>query len=304
MAGSLEARVDVARVDRARVDLACVGDGMIDVSVESPVLARGGDVHGHVFVHPGGSAANAAVWAAHEGFSSRTCGRVGNDLGGRLLTEALRERGVDPVLAMDPAAATGAMLVVHEAGERSMVADRGANANITPADLPEPIAAGAVLVSGYLLLHESSHEAALAAIEHADAPHVAVDAASWPLIEAFGATRFLHAATAANVVLANEREAAALTGAQAEGALAALTDHFEVVGLKLGPRGAILAIDGRTYEGAAPEVEPVDPTGAGDAFDGVLLGALVRGDPPEEALAAACRAGALVAASPEPWPQS
>jgi sugar/nucleoside kinase (ribokinase family) len=49
-------------------------------------------------------------------------------------------------------------------------------------------------------------------------------------------------------------------------------------------------------------VEERDPTGAGDAFDGVLLGSLARGIEPEEALDLACRAGARVAASASVWP--
>ena len=50
-------------------------------------------------------------------------------------------------------------------------------------------------------------------------------------------------------------------------------------------------------------IDEIDPTGAGDAFDGVLLAMLVRGAAPEDALARACHAGALVAASEQAWPQ-
>ena len=42
-----------------------------------------------------------------------------------------------------------------------------------------------MLVSGYLLLQQPT-PAGLAAIERAAAPFVAVEAASWPLVEAFG----------------------------------------------------------------------------------------------------------------------
>ena len=50
-------------------------------------------------------------------------------------------------------------------------------------------------------------------------------------------------------------------------------------------------------------MDDVDPTGAGDAFDGVLLVSLVRGLEPEAALREACAAGARAAASPDPWPE-
>jgi sugar/nucleoside kinase (ribokinase family) len=53
----------------------------------------------------------------------------------------------------------------------------------------------------------------------------------------------------------------------------------------------------------AEVVDEIDPTGAGDAFDGVLLATLVRGGAPEDALDRACHAGAIVAASEQAWPQ-
>ena len=40
---------------------------------------------------------------------------MGDDIGGRLLSEALRERGVGTALTVDREARTGAMLVVREA---------------------------------------------------------------------------------------------------------------------------------------------------------------------------------------------
>ena len=51
---------------------------------------------------------------------------------------------------------------------------------------PGMLVCGAVLVSGYLLLHEDTHAIAVAALERAVTPFVAVEAASWPLVEAFG----------------------------------------------------------------------------------------------------------------------
>ena len=62
--------------------------------------------------------------------------------------------------------------------------------------------------------------------QRAEARFVAVEAASWPLVEAFGADRFFEATAAATVVLANDREAEVLTrrdrrrcGREARGAL-------------------------------------------------------------------------------------
>ena len=284
------------------MDLVTVGDVMIDVRVDSAALARGGDVHGRVVVQPGGSAANAAVWGAWSGAATDVYGRVGDDVGGRVLREALSERGIQTHLAIDDEAETGTMLVVHEAGERSMVADRGANARLRPEDLPAAIRSGAVLVSGYLLLQEDSRPAALAALLRAEARYVAVDPASWPLVDAFGVQRFLEETEPANAIIANELEARMLTGSEAEPAARTLGRRYPLACVKLGARGAVLCVDGEVIEEPAEPVEEVDPTGAGDAFDGVLLAWLARGASPRQALRHACHAGALQVASERAWP--
>jgi ribokinase len=63
-----------------------------------------------------------------------------------------------------------------------------------------------------------------------------------------------------------------------------------------------LSFEGSIVEVSAEPISEVDATGAGDAFDGVLLAALARGEHPEAALRRACHAGALVASSADTWP--
>jgi ribokinase len=288
------------------VDLIAVGDVMVDVHVQAPALKRGGDVHGRVRLQPAGTSANAAVWAAWDAADVRVHGGVGDDLAGRLLRDALAERGVDPALTVEAGAPSGTMLVVVEAGERSMVADRGANALLTPEDLPASLDAGAVLVSGYLLLQESTTLTGLAAIDRATGTFVGVEASSWPLAEAFGAARF-QAETigaGANVLFVNEREAEVLVGLSGTAAARTLGDRYRVACVKLGEKGAAMSFDGSLVEAIPEPVDEVDATGAGDAFDGVLLAALARGAEPRDALERACRAGATVASSEATWPET
>ena len=134
-----------------------------------------------------------------------------------------------------------------------MVADRGANARLTPDHLPTSLDGGAVLVSGYLLLQEPTTPAGLAAVERAHATFVAVEASSWPLVEAFGADRFLSETTGAgaNMLLANEREVEVLTGLSGTAAARALGERYRVACVKLGEKGAVMSFDGTLVEESA-----------------------------------------------------
>jgi sugar/nucleoside kinase (ribokinase family) len=284
-------------------DLIVVGDVMVDVGVTAGELARGGDVHGEVRIRPGGTATNAAAWAASAGASVRVHGRVGDDVAGRIISEALRERGIEPALTVDPDVRTGSMLVVHQAAERSMVADRGANARLSPDDLPARLEAGAVLVSGYLLFHPGSEPAARAALDRAGAEHVAVDAASWPLVRGYGREALLAATASATILLANAAEAEVLTGDPPEAAAAKLAVAYGRVVVKDGAAGAVIGTPDGAERVPATPVREINPTGAGDAFDGVLLTALARGASFRDAVREGCAAGARAAASAESWPE-
>lgn len=284
-------------------DLIVVGDLMLDVTTDAGALASGGDVHGEVRVRPGGAGANAAVWAAAEGARVWLYGRVGDDAPGRIVREALEERGVRTHIGLDPEARTGSLLVLRQSGDRSMVADRGANARLRPEHLPDRLDAGAVLVSGYLLFDPGSRGAAVAALERARAPIAAVDAASWPLIRDFGAHRFFALTRAASFLFANELEANMLGAGGGEDAALTLRERYASVCVKLGSGGAALSTGQTETRRVRPShLSNGDPTGAGDAFDGVFLAAVVLGADMAEALERACAAGTRVADGHEVWP--
>jgi sugar/nucleoside kinase (ribokinase family) len=283
-------------------DLIVVGDVMLDVAVTSPPLVRGGDVHGPVQVHPGGAAANTAVWAGALGLDVDLYAVLGADAIGGMLRDEFVRRGVGVPIPRREDTRTGTMLVIHEAGERSMVADRGANATLRVEDLPDTLEAAALFVSGYTLFDRHTEAVALEALARAACEHVAIDAASWPLIARYTPQRFFEATAGVTILFANEREAEALTGAGPERAALLLLEHYAMVVIKQGPNGATLASHDGFSHRHAPAITEVDPTGAGDAFNGVFLANIVRGAAADEALELACDAGADVAASATTWP--
>jgi ribokinase len=76
----------------------------------------------------------------------------------------------------------------------------------------------------------------------------------------------------------NEREARELSGTKSlKRALDALARRVRGIVIKLGPRGAIAALDGVRAQAPAPRVRAVDTTGAGDSFAGGFVSAFLRG---------------------------
>jgi 2-dehydro-3-deoxygluconokinase len=71
--------------------------------------------------------------------------------------------------------------------------------------------------------------------------------------------------------------------------------------VKLGPHGAVAAVDGATHQLAAVPVESLDPVGAGDAFVAGYLVELAAGEPPERCLETATACGAFAVTVRGDW---
>jgi ribokinase len=262
---------------------------MIDVLCAA-LPAEGERVHAEVYIRAGGSAVNAAIAAADAGAATTVIGSIGADAPGDFIDARLPTLGIEGELARDRELATGAAVALGT----SVVANRGANARLSPADIPELLDHDALLVSGFALFQSGSADAARAALERFTGRWAAVDLASPKLAN-------LEAATDANVVLATADEARAVTGAEPEEAARMLASRFELAVVKLGEDGAVAAQgDHRVERATAGRVKRRSAFGAGDAFAGALLVALAREQPVEQALRLACDAGARAAAtSPE-----
>lgn len=263
---------------------------MVDV-VCAELPPRGSRVHADVTIRAGGSAVNAALSAASAGAAATVIGRVGSDPSGALVAATLAERGIDAHLARDPDESTGAAVALGS----SVIAHRGANARLSPEDIPETIDADAELVSGFALFQSGSAPAARAALQRFVGRWAAVDLASPKFA---GEANLDELATIANVILATADEARAVTGAEPEEAARVLASRFAIVCVKLGENGAIAVHGDRVEHAAAAPVTRTPAFGAGDAFAGALLVALASDEPLSRALALACEAGARAAAEP------
>lgn len=286
--------------------LLVVGDVVTDVVARhGPVLAHGTDTRARIRTLPGGAGANVACWAVRSGCADvRLLARAGAE-SADWHREALERAGVRTFLAVDDEAPTATVIaLVDAAAERTFLTDSGAVLRLAAGDFSPAMLDGVgwLHLSGYLLFAATSRATALLALRTATERGipVSVDPASCGFLTGLGPRRFLELTAGAELLLPNADEARLLTGLpEPDSAAAALSVGFPRVAVTLGDRGAVLAAKGAvTGRVPAPPVrEPVDSTGAGDAFTGGFLAALLAGADDTAAAAAGCRAGATAVAT-------
>ncbi|MDT0480647.1 MULTISPECIES: carbohydrate kinase family protein [Streptomyces] len=283
--------------------LLVVGDVITDVVARHRgPLAAGTDTAAAIRTVPGGAGANVACWAARRGGAEvRLLGRVGADAAA-WHERKLAECGVRPRLVVDPEAPTGTVICLvdtGEAAERTFLTDSGASLRLEPDDWSDALLDGVAWLhlSGYLLFSEPSRALVAVALESARARGVPVslDPASAGFLRELGVDRCLSLVQGVDVLLPSRDEACLLTGLpDAADAAAKLSRHVPLVVVKQGAEGAVIARSGTVYAHVpAVAATPRDTTGAGDAFTGGFLAALLVGAAPEDAAADGCRAGAL-----------
>jgi len=245
----------------------------------------------------GGKGANQAVAAARDGAKVRFYGRIGRDEFGRMARAGLVAAGVDVAGVAESVAPTGcAAICVDAAGRNQIAVAGGANLELRAADVPDAaLARDTTLV----LQMEAPADEVAALIRRARARGVRTvfNLAPARLIDET-------ALLSVDVLVVNEGEAAELARAHATGTTAReLSAAFgNTVVVTLGERGAVAATPEKEWSVDALKITPVDTTGAGDAFVGVLAAALDRGAELGAALHRASVAGGLACLTPGAQP--
>ena len=282
------------------------GDVINDVLVK-PLdgVTPGSDTPAAIRTRPGGAAANQAAWMAHLGATVTFAGRVGArdaDDHRRELTRA----GVRPHLAVDPTFDTGSIVImVAPDGERTMFTDRGANQRLDESDLPASLLddADVLHLTGYTFFEPPLLEVALWLLDQARTRDLAVtiDPGSAAFLARIEPGAFLRWTDGAAVCFPNRDEAAVLVGDADPVTMATrLTTYYDVVALKLGAAGCVLAVpgDAPVHIPAYP-AQAHDSTGAGDAFCGAFMTQWLTAAPPPQIadLIAAANFAVRIAAS-------
>jgi len=239
----------------------------------------------------GGKGANQAAAAAKVGAEVHMVGHLGADSFGDFTRDVMTKAGVDcSAVAVSKAPTAIAVIGVDQAAENQIIVASGANLDTDSSQIPDERLSADVTI---LCQNEIRPEASFALLKRA---------------KSLGAKTILNLAPAASVpddvldaldlLIVNEIEAAMAAGLDELGedampvAMALSERHDLTMIITLGANGAIAAgPSGRFHVNSLP-IEPIDTTGAGDAFVGVLAAAFDQGlDLPEALKRASVGAG-------------
>ena len=268
----------------AGFDVVVVGSANLDLVARTSRLPKPGEtvMGSHFFEACGGKGVNQAIAAARAGAKTAFIGALGRDHAGEILLAALVNDGVDVSAVQRVSVHTGRALIgVSDIGENSIVVVPGANHKITVTDIEK----NKTLISAAKVLL-CQLEVPLAVVQRA--------------FELAGSstTRILNPAPAqvlarellsrVDVIIPNEYEVELLGGA-----LHLLTLGVKTVIVTQGDKGAMVVDATGTRQVDPIKVTPIDSTGAGDAFCGMLAARLAIGETVTVALRSAVIAGAL-----------
>ena len=253
---------------RAAAVILVFGSINIDVLMPVPHLPAPGEtvLGGDYALAPGGKGANQALAARRAGAAVRMAGAVGEDGFAAAALELLELNGVALSLVRRVARPTGcASIMVGANGENAIAVAPGANLMARAAEVPDAaLRPGTVLICQMevppnetaALIRRASGRGARVVLNLAPALPLEPDLLS-----------------EIDVLVANEGEAASLGDPRA---IASQLRLALIVTEGAAGSTAYLA-DGGCIAVPALEIEPVDTTGAGDAFVGVLATGLDQG---------------------------
>ena len=242
----------------------------------------------HISLRAAGSATNFALCTAHLGMKTAFAGRLAVDKFGEVVLKALREADVDTQgLRLVEDSETGITVsLVRKDGERAFVTYQGTNAELQYEDLQKYISTDPaprwVHIGGYNLLDSLHGELAKTLLNQAQERGATTsldtgwDPKGWTKKRV---DTVLDTLSFVDVFFPNADEVKALTGEKGykKGTQQLLETASSALVVKLGNKGCLLATKRDQHVIPAFEVDVVDTTAAGDAFNAGFAVSMLSG---------------------------
>lgn len=226
----------------------------------------------------GGSVANAINGIANLGVPCGFLGTVGRDELGKLFENEQITQGIRPLLIHSELPTGRAVGLVEPGGERTFATYLGAASELHPDDItPERLKGFDIFfVEGYLVYNHALIMAAAVAAKNAGLT-IALDLASYNVVEANREILIELVDNYVDIVFANEEEAKAFTGMEPLAAVENLASRCDIAVVKVGKEGAYVQQGSLRHQIPAAGDLVVDTTGAGDFFAAGFLSGLAKG---------------------------
>ena len=234
----------------------------------------------------GGSAANVAAALAALGVDTGLVGSVGDDDNGLLARRELERSGVDleGLRIVEDADTAVKYILVDDDGEVAVLGNDGVNEAVRPADLEPRRIAEAMHV--HLTSQRPDTAGRLARLASEAGVTVSIDPG-----RRLAERDYDEALSHADVIFANDREVEAVL----EETYLASDFRDRILAIKYGGDGAEVHTPEGSFRHPGFDVEPVDTTGAGDAFAAGFIRTYLETDDVERVLEFANACGALAA---------
>jgi sugar/nucleoside kinase (ribokinase family) len=228
----------------------------------------------------GGSAANTIHGLAMLGTETGFIGSVGKDETGDFFENDLKAAGIKTMLLRrDTVTGTAAAFITPDS-ERTFATHLGAAVELDAGDLDPALFNDfdILYLEGYLIFNKPLVERACSIAKEKNMK-VALDLASYNVVEA-RIDDFTDIITRyADIVFANEEEAKSYTGLEPEEALHLISEQCEIAVVKVGKDGSWIKRGDEVLKVGALKTKSIDTTGAGDLYASGFLYGLAGNQP-------------------------
>jgi ribokinase len=251
--------------------------------------------------HFGGKGANQAVAAARVSDPGAVivAAQIGHDAFGVECLRNLQNNGIGVDLVVEGDAPTGcAFITVDAVGENAITVASGGNGALAAVAVPDTILTDQTIL---LLQMEVPFVASLTMARRTRAAGGRVVWNLAPVPADMSPAAMADLIEVTDFLVVNEHEAV-----EAAIALGFAVTNFEEAASFLARKGALTCVvtagaqgavafcsDEQRYEAPAPKIKPIDTTGSGDTFVGILASMIAAGYPLPKALALSCQGATL-----------